>query len=63
MGFGFTQRSGSSSNAQIYPQSPIRNKIPDKNPYQGQETTSSCGRDTPNTPYIGESLAYKLFIP
>jgi hypothetical protein len=38
-------------------------KIPDKNPYQGQKTTSSCGRDTPNTPYIGKSLAYKLFLP
>ncbi len=62
MGFGFTQLPGSSANVQIYPQSPIRNKIPDKTRYQTPKTTSSSGRDTPNTPYIGKSLADKRFI-
>ena len=62
MGFGFTQRSGSSDNARIYPHSLIHNKIPDKTRYQTPKTTSSSGRDTPNTPYIGKSLADKLFI-
>ena len=62
MGFGFTQSSGSSNNARIYPQSPIRNKIPDQTRYQGPKTTSSSGRDTPNTPYMGISLARQLFI-
>ena len=37
-------------------------KIPDQTRYQDPKTTSSSGRDTPNTPYIGKSLAYKLFI-
>jgi hypothetical protein len=62
MGFGFTQRSGSYIDVEIYPQSPIRNKIPDQTRYQGPKTTSSSGRDTPNTPYIGISLARQLFI-
>ena len=62
MGFGFTQRSGSYIDVQIYPQSPIRNKIPDQTRYQVPKTTSSSGRDTPNTPYLGISLARQLFI-
>ena len=37
-------------------------KIPDQTRYQGPKTTSSSGRDTPNTPYIGISLARQLFI-
>jgi hypothetical protein len=37
-------------------------KIPDQTRYQTPKTTSSCGHDTPNTPYIGKSLAYRLFI-
>ena len=39
-----------------------KSKIPDQTRYQGPKTTSSSGRDTPNTPYIGISLARQLFI-
>jgi hypothetical protein len=32
-------------------------KTPDKTAYESIQTTSSCGRDTPKTPYMGITLA------
>ena len=37
-------------------------EIPDEITYEPRQTTSYGGRDTPNTPYIGKSLAHKLAI-
>jgi hypothetical protein len=35
-------------------------EIPDQMAYEPGQTTSYGGRDTPNTPYIGKSLADEL---
>ena len=37
-------------------------KIPDQNRYQALKTTSCSGRDTPNMPYMGKTLARQPVI-
>ena len=55
MGFEYTERGLAADSGDNY-------EIPDEVSYEPRQTTSYGGRDTPNTPYMGKSLAHKLVI-
>ena len=53
MGFEYTESGLAADSGDNY-------EIPDEMSYEPRQTTAYGGRDTPNTPYIGKTLADEL---